>query len=76
MDVDGRTRRALLLGRIRDGLFKSTDAGASWTPAATRIRNATAVAVNPKRPSEVYAATTDGTIFRSADGGTTWQHQP
>jgi photosystem II stability/assembly factor-like uncharacterized protein len=60
----------------RDGLFTSTDAGASWKPVGTTIRNAAAVAVNPKRPGEVYAATTEGTIFRSADGGTTWQRQP
>ena len=60
----------------RDGRFKSTDGGERWTPVGTGIRNAAAVAVNPKRPSEVYAATTGGTFFRSADGGTTWQRQP
>ena len=61
---------------MRDGLFKSTDAGESWKPVGKGLKNLAAVAVNPKRPSEVYASTTDGVIFRSADGGTTWKRQP
>jgi photosystem II stability/assembly factor-like uncharacterized protein len=40
------------------------------------LKNLAALAVNPKRPTEVYAATADGVIFRSADGGTTWARQP
>ncbi|HKZ75978.1 MAG TPA: hypothetical protein VJ259_04885 [Actinomycetota bacterium] len=59
-----------------DGLFKSTDAGESWKPVGKGLRNMAAVAVNPKRPSEVYAATADGVIVRSVDGGTTWERQP
>ena len=61
---------------MRDGLFKSTDAGESWTSVGKGLKNLAAVAVNPKRPSEVYAATVDGVIFRSPDGGTTWARQP
>lgn len=61
---------------MRDGLFKSTDAGESWRPVGKGLKNLAAVAVNPKRPSEVYAATADGLIFRSPDGGTTWARQP
>jgi photosystem II stability/assembly factor-like uncharacterized protein len=57
---------------MRDGLFKSTDAGESWKPVGKGLKNLAAVAVHPKRPSEVYVATMGGAIFRSADGGTTW----
>ena len=60
---------------MRDGLFKSTDAGESWKSMGKGLKNLAAVAVNPKRPSEVYAATADGVIFRSTDGGTTWERQ-
>jgi len=60
---------------MRDGLFRSTDAGESWKPAGKGLRNLAAVAVNPRRPSEVYVATADGVIFRSPDGGTTWERQ-
>ena len=57
---------------MRDGLFKSVDAGESWKPLGKGLKNLAAVAVNPKRPSEVYVSTMDGAIFRSADGGATW----
>ena len=57
---------------MRDGLFKSTDAGENWKPVGKGLKNLAAVAVNPTRPSEVYVSTMDGAIFRSADGGTTW----
>ncbi len=57
---------------MRDGIFRSVDAGLTWTPAANGPKNAAAVAVNPRRPSDVYAATMDGRIFLSRDGGATW----
>lgn len=56
---------------MRDGVFRTDDAGQGWTRAAG-VTNAVAVAVNPKRPSEVYAATIEGRIFVSGDGGVTW----
>lgn len=57
---------------MRHGLFKSTDAGESWKAVGKGLKNLAAVAVNPKRPSEVYVSTMAGAIFRSLDGGTTW----
>jgi photosystem II stability/assembly factor-like uncharacterized protein len=57
---------------MRDGLYKSTDGGESWKLAGKPPRNLATVVVNPRRPEEVYAATADGVIFRSADAGTTW----
>jgi photosystem II stability/assembly factor-like uncharacterized protein len=58
---------------MRDGFFKSTDAGESWKPVGKGLKNLAAVAVNPKRPSEVYVSTMEGAIFRSSDGGMTWR---
>ena len=60
---------------MRDGLFKSTDAGERWIAVGTGIKNVAAVTVNPKRPDEVYAATIEGVIYWSADGGRTWARQ-
>jgi photosystem II stability/assembly factor-like uncharacterized protein len=57
---------------MRDGLFKSSDGGESWKAVGKGLKNLAAVAVNPKRPSEVYVSTTDGVLFQSPDGGTTW----
>ena len=60
---------------MRDGLFKSTDAGASWKGIGNELKNLAAVAINPKKSSEVYVATMDGTIYVSADAGVKWQKQ-
>ena len=57
---------------MRDGVFRSENAGDTWTRAAAGPKNVAAVAISPKRPSEVYAATIDGKIYRSQDGGTRW----
>ncbi|HZH33221.1 MAG TPA: SBBP repeat-containing protein, partial [Pyrinomonadaceae bacterium] len=57
----------------QSGLFKSSDAGASWTQI--NINNLTAVrslAQDPNNSANIYAATTNGSFFRSLDGGTSW----
>ena len=64
-----------MFAAVRDGLFKSTDGGASWKSVGHEIKNLTAVAVNPKKPSEMFVSTMDGTIYTSADGGITWKKQ-
>lgn len=61
---------------MRDGLFRSTDAGARWSRVGEEVTDVAAVAINPRQPSEVYAATADGTIYRSTDGGGTWVARP
>ena len=58
---------------MRDGIFRSNNAGESWTRAANGPKNVAAVTINPKKPSEVLAATIDGKIFRSNDGGVRWE---
>ena len=60
---------------MRNGLFKSTDAGASWKIAANELKNVAAVTINPKKPSEMYLSTMDGIIYVSADAGMKWKKQ-
>ncbi len=62
----------VMLAAMRDGLFRSADAGATWTPVGKELRNMAAVAINPKRTDEVYAASGAGQLYVSTDGGTTW----
>ncbi len=57
---------------MRDGIFRSDNGGWTWTAVANGPKNVAAIAVNPKKPTEVYAARMDGTIVRSTDGGTQW----
>jgi photosystem II stability/assembly factor-like uncharacterized protein len=60
---------------MRDGLFKSTDAGVSWTRTGNDLKNLAAVTINPKKRDEMYVSTMDGTIYMSADGGMKWKKQ-
>ena len=66
------TNAKVMYVAMRDGLFKSTDAGETWKPIGKGLKNRAAVAVHPKRPNEVYVSTMEGKILRSLDGGTTW----
>ena len=62
----------VMFAALRDGLFRSVDAGESWKPVGKALKNMAGVAVNPKRADEVSAVSEDGTLYVSTDGGTTW----
>lgn len=69
----------LFAGTADAGLQRSTDAGATWTPVLTQP--VTALAVSPAYGASrtLYAgvragSSIPGEIYRSADGGDTWQH--
>ncbi|HET9614976.1 MAG TPA: hypothetical protein VFP22_09200, partial [Candidatus Limnocylindrales bacterium] len=55
-------------------LYKSVDAGASWTLLAgtTNVGGINAVAVDPGNAAIVYAAAGDGGVFKSTSGGGSW----
>ena len=69
--VDSTNPKVMLVA-MRAGLFRSDDAGGRWTATRGAPRNAAAVAINPRRPSEAYTATMEGQIFLSRDGGHSW----
>ena len=65
-----------------DGMYKSTDAGKSWTHIGlTDSRQIARILVDPTDPNKVFVAAlghaygpnTERGVFRSKDGGTTWQ---
>ncbi|HEU5480268.1 MAG TPA: hypothetical protein VFU90_10570, partial [Candidatus Tumulicola sp.] len=65
-----------------DGIFKSVDAGKSWKYAGLRdTRTISAIVVDPRDPNVVYtssmghvfAPNADRGVFKSTDGGKTWQ---
>jgi Divergent InlB B-repeat domain len=61
---------ASVFAAAQQGVFASTDAGATWT--ATSLTQPTiALAIAPVTPTTVYAGTDLG-LFKSSDGGTTW----
>jgi photosystem II stability/assembly factor-like uncharacterized protein len=53
-----------------DGLYRTTDAGASWRKVLDD--DVRAVAVDPDRPSVVYTGTEPVHLLRSDDGGDSW----
>lgn len=61
-----------------NGLFRSLDQGATWTQLVLPVQNQSAsilaVAVSPTNDNIVYTAI-KSTIYKSSDGGNTWQTQ-
>ena len=79
------TGEACIRGNIShgDGMYKSTDAGKSWTRIGLDDTQTIAkVVVDPRNPDivlvaalgHVFGPNKERGIFRSADGGKTWQH--
>ncbi len=56
------------------GIWKTTDAGSSWTRLTSGLTstNLWAVTVSPADPSIVLAGSFDAGVFRSTNAGTTW----
>jgi pimeloyl-ACP methyl ester carboxylesterase len=67
------TPRTLYAGTPLEGVFKSTDAGATWSAANVGLPDAGvyALATDPGTPQTLYAGTLRG-VFKSTDGGSTW----
>ena len=70
--VDPENSKTMFVA-MRDGLFNSVDAGASWKSVGNELKNLAAVTISPKKPNEVYVATMDGTIYKSGDAGIKWK---
>ena len=56
-------------GTSRDGLWRSTDEGATWTRIAFEGRSIHALTITPEG---AVVAAVDDAVFRSGDGGATW----
>jgi photosystem II stability/assembly factor-like uncharacterized protein len=67
---------------VGNGIYKSTDAGKTWTHLGLRdSQQIPALAIDPRDPNRVFAAvlghpygpSEERGLFRSTDGGETWQ---
>jgi photosystem II stability/assembly factor-like uncharacterized protein len=78
------TGEACIRGNISfgDGMYKSTDAGKTWTNAGLRdTRHIGAVIIHPTNPDIVYVAAlghaygpnSERGVYRTRDGGKTWE---
>ena len=74
--VDPANPRNVYAGTRNGGVFRSTDAGATWKASAdmanTDVRR---VAVDPTNPKHVLAGTDRGGLWASRDGGVTFSWQ-
>jgi photosystem II stability/assembly factor-like uncharacterized protein len=69
----------LYAGTLGAGLWRSADAGRTWSPVGGDLPHdvVTAVAVDPtERGAVLYAGTEPSTISRSDDGGDSWRPLP
>jgi len=73
--ADGPENDTVLAGSYGQGMFRSSDGGATWTPAnqgltAPALRT---IIADPTRQDAVLCGTEPGRGFRSVDHGRSWQ---
>lgn len=82
--VDPTNASTLWAGTDFDGVWKSLDGGATWAPTGTGLPASMVVfniAIDPGHGGTLYAglaggvAFSIGAVFKSVDGGTTWQEK-
>jgi photosystem II stability/assembly factor-like uncharacterized protein len=58
------------------GLWKSTDRGETWVTATSGLTDTavTGLVFHPTDPMTMYVSTVNGNIFRTMDGGDSWNH--
>ncbi|MCD4843341.1 MAG: hypothetical protein K8R25_02530 [Methanosarcinales archaeon] len=77
--VDPKNSNIIYAGSHKDGIFKSTDGGASWVLKGLAGNYISSVVVDPINTNTIYVSaqiTISGTqpgLFKSTDGGNTWQ---
>src|SRR5262249_20194226 len=74
LQIDPVDHTVLYAGTISDGLLKRIDFGRSSHPLIDPLVESTsALLFDPTAPSNLYSATYGESLFRSRDGGQTWQ---
>jgi photosystem II stability/assembly factor-like uncharacterized protein len=74
--IDPSNPDTLYAGTWGQGVFKSTDGGASWSAASNGLTDDSTLTIHtltidPVTPTTLYAGTS-GSIFKSTDGGGNW----
>jgi photosystem II stability/assembly factor-like uncharacterized protein len=68
------TNASVLYAATGNDVYKSTDAGANWSKSSTGLPGLriTSIAIGSTSSSIVFAATFNGGVFKTSDGGATW----
>ena len=72
MAIAPQSPSTLYAGTWGVGVFKSTDAGASWKQVGLPGSIIQTLAIVPLSPNRIYAGDRNSGIYRSDDGGATW----
>lgn len=69
---------SVVFAGANDGLYRSDDGGITFEPidAPLSSRAIWSVAIDPVQPDTVFAGGRPGALFRSRDGGHTWEQLP
>lgn len=75
--VDPSSPATIYAGAYAEGVYKTTDGGATWTPVNNGISHpfVAALAIDPQAPTTLYAGMAwNYGLYKSIDGGASWQH--
>jgi photosystem II stability/assembly factor-like uncharacterized protein len=66
----------VIFAGAHDGIYRSDDGGTTFEPIASPLSGTAiwSVAFDPVQPNVIFAGGRPGAIFRSEDGGQTWEH--
>lgn len=62
----------VIFAATSSGIYRSTDAGASFTKVSSVINYCKDVLIDPGNPNTVWVGTYNQGVYRSTDGGSTW----
>ena len=62
----------VIVAATSNGIYRSLDAGGSFTRMSTTIGSSKNVLIDPLTPSTMYLGTNSQGVYRSTDGGATW----
>lgn len=86
--IDPTNTNKMWLGSVAGGIWRSTDAGASWSPVNDFMGNLSisSLVIDPNNTNILYAGTGEGFynsdavrgsgVFKTTDGGATWNMLP
>lgn len=61
-----------MLAGTKDGIYKTTDEGKSFTQINSEVKNVAAIIFDDLNLKKVYVAAENGTVYKSKDGGKNW----
>lgn len=65
--------RSIMFVGTRDGIFRTNDEGKSFSKVNADVRDVSAITFDITNPQMLFAATSDGVIYKSEDGENSWE---